>query len=70
MMVMMNLKLNACHVYNLTLWSVLIIIFCDMQFEETKYQSYMWYLMIEHVKLDNVAQLHFYGHITNFVHTV
>lgn len=41
----------ACHMYDTTFKSVLIIGVCDMQLKDTKSQSCMWYLMIEHMKL-------------------
>lgn len=40
MMAMMNLNLNACHMYNPTFWLVLTITTNDMGFKETKYQRY------------------------------
>lgn len=32
-----------------------------LQFEDTKYQSYMWYSMIEQMKLHDIEQLYFQG---------
>lgn len=69
MMVMINLKLDTYHVYNLTFRSAVMIAMCNMQFEETKYQSCMWYLMIKRMKLHNITRLYFHKSKTNFAQT-
>ena len=67
----------ACHMYDTTFKSVLIIGVCDMQLKDTKSQSCMWYLMIEHMKLHDIEQLYVQGFMPdstqanwNVVHTV
>jgi len=37
----------ACHVYDFVYYKVLTILVCDMQFEDTKTQRFMWTKIIE-----------------------
>jgi hypothetical protein len=55
----------ACHVYDMTYCCVMIIVICDMQFEDADSQCFMWSSLVKVFKKHGVMNPNFKGFVAN-----
>jgi hypothetical protein len=55
----------ACHVYDYFSCKVMMIMICDMQFEDTKVQCVMWWKLNKVMAKNVVPNLNFKGFMAN-----
>jgi hypothetical protein len=55
----------ACHVYDFVYYKMLTILVCDMQFEGTEVQQFMWTKLIEMMLKHKFPKPYFKGFIVD-----